>query len=176
MNSGPEQKDSTGSNSRSTRTASPESGGRLDRITDQTKGLVDDIKEWIDLRVRLVQLDLEERLETIANQTILTLVVIGIGAISIFFALIAAALGLGALFSNSALGFLAVSLILACTMWLVNRWRPRFVNAAIRTAARRGQEAVRKDVLRDAKSGQKVINAPLPPATGQNEKDSDERQ
>jgi len=171
MNSDTDQKET----SRQTSSESPEHGGRIDRITDQTKGLVDDIKEWIDLRVRLVQLDLEERFETIANQTILTLVVIGIGATSLFFALVAAALGLGSLLSSPALGFLVVSIILAVVMWFVNRWRPRFVNAAILTAARRGQEAVRKDVLEEAPADEVAQNAQLPLASEQKKNEIDER-
>ncbi len=43
-------------------------GGSIDRIADQTRGLVEDIKEWIDLKVHLVQLELEERFETLANR------------------------------------------------------------------------------------------------------------
>lgn len=116
---------------------SEQSAGRLDRITDQTRGLVDDVKEWVDLRIRLVQMDLEEKFETAANQAVLALVLAGIGATSIFFALVAAAFGLGQLLGHTAFGFLAVSVVLAILMWLVHWRRPRLIKTALLLPAQR---------------------------------------
>ena len=67
----------------------------MNRISDQTKGLVDDVKEWVDLRIKLLQIDIEERLETVANQAVSTVVVICLATASIFFGLVAAAIALG---------------------------------------------------------------------------------
>ena len=116
--------------------------GRFDRISDQTKGLVEDVKEWVDLRVKLVQLDIEERVETIANEAISTLLVIAVAAGSLLFLLIAAAFAMGALFGSNALGFLAVGVVLAIVSWSIARFKPKFVRKPVsaRRSALRGAD------------------------------------
>jgi hypothetical protein len=139
-------------------------GGRFDRISAQTKGLVDDVKEWVDLRVRLVQLDLEDRIDVIANQTILTLIIIGIGGASMLFGLFAAAFGLGILLGNNALGFLSISVLLGLATLMMNFVRPRFINNALLNVAKRGQSVATKDVQEQLKSDERALNPQLPEA------------
>jgi hypothetical protein len=139
-------------------------GGRFDRISDQSKGLVDDVKDWVDLRVRLVQMDLEDRIDVIANQTILTLVIIGIGGASMFFGLFAAAFGLGLLFGNNALGFLAMSVLLAVVTVLMNYVRPRFINNALLNVAKKGNAIAAQDVKKQLESDELALKPLLPEA------------
>lgn len=104
-------------------------GGRMDRIADQTRGLVDDIKEWIDLKVQLVQIELEERFETLANQILATLVVIVLAFITLLFALIAGSLAIGNWLGDPLWGFLVVTGVLAVITAVVHISKPRFVRA-----------------------------------------------
>ena len=140
-------------------------GGRFDRISGQTKGLVDDVKEWVDLRVRLVQMDLEDRINVIANQTILTLVIIGIGGASMLFGLFAAAFGMGLLLGNNALGFLAMSVLLAIATILMNQVRPRFINNALLNVAKKGQSVAALDVQKELESDELALKPQLPEST-----------
>ena len=104
-------------------------GGRIDRIADQTRGLIDDIKEWIDLKVQLVQLELEERFETLANQILGTLVVIVLAFVTVLFALIAASVAIGNWLGDPLWGFLVVTGILVIATVVVHVIQPRFVKA-----------------------------------------------
>lgn len=104
-------------------------GGRIDRIADQTRALVEDIKEWIDLKVQLVQLELEERFETLANNILATILVVVLAFITLLFALIAGALALGNWLGDPLWGFLIVTGVLALLTVAVHLGRPRIVKA-----------------------------------------------
>ncbi len=110
-------------------TQSPPDGGRLDRIADQTRGLIDDIKEWIDLKVQLVQLELEERFESLANHILATLLVIVLAFTTLLFGLVAGALAIGNWLGDPLWGFLIVTGGLALITVLVHLIRPHFVKA-----------------------------------------------
>lgn len=110
-------------------TDSAQEGGRLDRIADQTRGLIEDIKEWIDLKVQLVQIELEERFESLANQILATLLVIVLAATTALFALIAGALAIGNWLGDPLWGFLIVTGVLALVTVVVHLIQPRFVKA-----------------------------------------------
>ncbi|GMQ82491.1 MAG: hypothetical protein BMS9Abin05_1945 [Rhodothermia bacterium] len=110
-------------------TQSPPEGGRMDRIADQTRGLIDDIKEWIDLKVQLVQLELEERFESLANHIVATLLVIVLAFTTVLFALIAAALAIGNWLGDPLWGFLIVTGGLALITVIVHLIKPKFIKA-----------------------------------------------
>jgi hypothetical protein len=119
-------------------------GSRIDRIADQTRGLIEDVKEWIDLRVQLIQLEVEDRFETVANQLLSTMLVIVLAFTTLIFALIAASLGIGKLLGDPLWGFLATTLVLAAATIVVRLFKPRIVKAP--WANRSGMES-EKDVL-----------------------------
>lgn len=88
------------------------SANKLDRISQHTKGLVDEITDWVDLRIKLVQVDLQEKLETKKIQIGLG---VGMGLTAFFavmFLLTTIALGLGAWLGHPAWGFLIVTVLL----------------------------------------------------------------
>ena len=110
---------------------SPErEGGRMDRIADQTKGLFEDVKEWIDLKVQLVQLDLEEKFETIANQLLSALLVVVLAFMTLMFGLVAASLALGKVFGDPLWGFLATTAALAVITVIIRVVKPRMIRAS----------------------------------------------
>ena len=138
--------------------------GKFDRISGQTKGLVDDVKEWVDLRLKLVQLDLEDRIDVIANQAILTVIVAFIGGTSGIFALFAAAFGLGQLIGNTALGFLSISGLLALITFVMHKVRPKFINNVLLSVARKGQSVAEEDVKLQIESDEQALKPQLPEA------------
>ena len=48
-------------------------GGKLNRIAGHTQGLVEDLREWIDLRIDLAILEVEEKVDTLRNEVALGL-------------------------------------------------------------------------------------------------------
>ena len=138
--------------------------GRMDRISDQTKGLVDDVKEWVDLRVKLVQIDLEERIETVANEALSTLLVVAVMAGALLFCLLAAAFGLGLLLNSTALGFTIVGMALAAAGWAIARFKPRLVGRSRKPSGPKRAELKRTDgrLLSAQESGVKsqAVNRP----------------
>lgn len=91
------------------------------RVSDHASGLVDDVKEWAELRIELVRKEVERRIEgrlsTVKNQA----VVGALAAMTGYFALFALAFGLGALFGHPAWGFLAVTVLFAIATAVAKR-------------------------------------------------------
>lgn len=86
---------------------------KVERIAQQSKGLFDDVKEWIDLKITLIELEIRQKIEARRDDAI-TFALIGfLGVTALVFLLIAVALGLGAWLGHPAWGFLIVTGILA---------------------------------------------------------------
>ncbi|RMF60857.1 MAG: hypothetical protein D6746_06280 [Bacteroidetes bacterium] len=100
---------------------------RVGRIARHTRGLVEDVKEWIELRMQLVQAQIEERVEERINQAVLAALVAGVALLALVFALVAASLGLGAWLGHPAWGFLIVASVLLLLALVLHRLRPRMV-------------------------------------------------
>jgi hypothetical protein len=101
--------------------------GRLQRITEQTQGLVQDLTSWIELRIELARLEIEERIEARANDIALGVILAGLGALTGVFGLITVALALGALLGHAAWGFLIVTVLLGVTLVVVRAAQPELV-------------------------------------------------
>ena len=99
----------------------PAHRGKAGRVGDHASGLVDDVKEWAELRIELVKKEVERRIEgrlsTVKNQA----VVGALAAVTGYFALFALAFGLGALFGHPAWGFLAVTVLFAIATAVAKR-------------------------------------------------------
>ncbi len=100
----------------------PAHRNKVGRVTDHAKGLVDDVKEWVEIRVELVRGEIEALIDSRVG-ALRGLIIVGVMAgITGLFALATLGLGLGALFGRRYwLGFLVVSLILALATWLAKR-------------------------------------------------------
>ena len=101
--------------------------GRVDRLSDQTRGLMEDVKEWIDLRIQLIQVDLEDRIERIANELLSAVVVFVLLFLIIVFLLVGLALGLGPVLGHPAWGFVSVAGILVVMALIIHFIKPRFI-------------------------------------------------
>ena len=87
----------------------PTGRNKVERMSDHSKGLVADLKEWIDLKVELVKLDVQHELETKKNEFIVLAVVGAVSGIALLFLLVAIAFGIGAWLGHPAWGFLVVA-------------------------------------------------------------------
>jgi hypothetical protein len=97
-------------------------------MAEQARGLIDDIKSWLELRVELTQLEVEDRVEEKVNAVVVTAGLAGLAVVTALFFLVAAATALGDLFGNAALGYLAVAGFLSLVTIVTYLARPRFVN------------------------------------------------
>ena len=87
-------------------------GGKMQRIAAHTQGLFEDLREWIDLRIDLAILEVEERLDQTKNDIALGLILAIFGFFAALFALTTIALGVGWLLGHPFWGFLAVTVAL----------------------------------------------------------------
>jgi hypothetical protein len=87
-------------------------GGKMNRIAACTQGLVTDLREWIDLRIDLAILEVEERIDEFRNKVALGITFALFGFFAVLFSLTTAALGIGWLLGHPFWGFLAVSVAL----------------------------------------------------------------
>ena len=96
--------------------ALPAHGGPLDRVGQHAAGLVADAKEWVDLRIKLAQAEVMEKVDTEKNRVVarvVPLAVFGVMAgLGALFGLVAVALFLGWWLGHAAWGFLIVAVVL----------------------------------------------------------------
>jgi len=87
-------------------------GGKVQRIAAHTQGLFEDLREWIDLRIDLAILEVEERIDETKNNIALGLVLAVFGFFAALFTLATVAIGVGWLLGHPFWGFLAVTMAL----------------------------------------------------------------
>ena len=100
---------------------------RIQRIGQQTRGLVDDVKAWVELRMELTQIQVEDRVEERINEATSGVAVGLLGALGILFLLLAASIALGEWLGYPALGFLIVGGVILLITIALHVLRPRFV-------------------------------------------------
>jgi len=99
-------------------------GGKLSRIAGHTQGLVEDLREWIDLRIDLAILEVEEKVDNLRNEVALGLTLAFFGFFAALFVFATAALGLGWLLGHPFWGFLIVSTVLVLIVVVLAQARP----------------------------------------------------
>lgn len=97
----------------------------LARLREETEGLVADVREWVDLRIELAKIEVEERIDERLNQLLLAVIMAVILLFIAIFLLITIALGLGWWLGHPMWGFLIVTGVLALTGATLYRLRPR---------------------------------------------------
>lgn len=90
----------------------PEGRTKVARIGRQTKGLFDDFTQWVELRLRLFQLDVQDKIKTKANEAAIKVAPFIVAALAGLFSLITAALFIGWWLGHPAWGFLIVTAVL----------------------------------------------------------------
>jgi uncharacterized membrane protein YqjE len=109
-------------------------GGRnpVQRIGSQTRALFGDVTSWIELRLRLFQLEVQERIQRKVDEAIIKVAPVVVGILAGFFALITMALFVGWALGHPAWGFLVVTGLLLLVAGLLY--------ARSRRLGREGQE------------------------------------
>lgn len=128
--------------------------GKLGRIAGHTRGLVDDLREWIDLRLDLAILEVEEQVDTLRNEVALGITLAFLGFFAALFVFTTVALGLGWLLGHPFWGFLIVAVVLVAVVAVLARTRPDLVppsNLFERIRGRTDEAAADEDrPIRDA--------------------------
>ena len=83
--------------------------GKVHRIGSETRGLLEDFTSWVELRLRLVQLDVQDYIRQKIDEATLKAALVIAGLVSGLFMLITLALFAGWALGHPAWGFLAVT-------------------------------------------------------------------
>ncbi|ABC46314.1 hypothetical protein SRU_1877 [Salinibacter ruber DSM 13855] len=113
----------------------------MSRIASHTQGLFADLREWIDLRVDLAILEMEERLDAFKNDLALGLTVAVFAFFAAFFSLTTVALGVGWLLGHPFWGFLAVSVALILIIVTLRVTKPALMPPSNLFESLRGERA-----------------------------------
>jgi hypothetical protein len=98
--------------------------GKAGRVAAHVQGLLDDLRTWIDLRLDLALLKVEERIDELRNEIALGLTLAIFGLFAALFSLATVALGVGWLLGHPFWGFLAVSVALILIVVVLQVARP----------------------------------------------------
>lgn len=104
--------------------------GKLSRIVGHTRGLVEELREWIDLRLDLAILEIEEEVDDLRNEVALGLVVAFFGFFAALFVLTTAALGLGWALGHPFWGFLIISVVLVVVVAGLVQAHPKLLGSS----------------------------------------------
>lgn len=106
----------------------PSGRNKIERITLQSKGLVADLKAWVELKIQHTKLQIQEEIDERREDLVLVAAAGFFGLLGFIFALLTLALALGAWLGHPAWGFLIVTLLLlviAGLIFAVRRARQR---------------------------------------------------
>ena len=95
---------------------------KVESIAQQSKGLFDDVKEWIDLKIQFTWLDIQAKIDAVKQDALVGAIVAVLGILGVIFALLTGALGLGAWLGHPAWGFLIVTGLLFLIAGVVFWW------------------------------------------------------
>lgn len=110
-----------------------EDSGRLARLANEFRGLVEDVRTWVDLKLKLLEVQVEERVRDAVNRVAVTAFIAMLVFLSGVFVLVTAALALGDWWDSPTLGFLAVTLALIVITLLLYVLRPGLVRRRARS-------------------------------------------
>ena len=116
--------------------AAGEKDGRIDRIVNESRRLGDDVVEWINLRMRLIQLDFQEKIDEELDHIFSGVMVMVMFGIAIVMGSIGVALMLGRYLGDILFGFGILAAFYAIIGFIVLRSRPK-MSAGFRAARRR---------------------------------------
>ncbi len=92
--------------------ALPSHGGRIQRVQQHATGLAEDVKEWVELRIKLVQVEAENFVQKKVQTIVMRMIPLAIAGVAGLFLLVTLALFLGWWLGHAAWGFLIVTLLL----------------------------------------------------------------
>lgn len=111
-----------------TRVDEPFPARKVERMAQEAKGLVEDLTSWVELKLRLTQIEIEEKVEARLNKAVVGLIVGVIALVAVVFALAALAFGVGSWLGHPAWGFLAVAVLLFVVTGILHAVKPHLVD------------------------------------------------
>lgn len=128
--------------------------GKLGRIAGHTQGLVEDLREWIDLRIDLAILEVEEKVDALRNEVALGITLAFFGFFAALFVFTTTALGLGWLLGHPFWGFFIVSVLLLLVVVSLAKARPDLMPPSnlYDEIRRADDEASEEPPIRDARA------------------------
>lgn len=99
--------------------------GKISKIVGTAKSVTEELANVVDLKVKLVQTDIEDRVNEKVNMAIQKSIGIGLIGIVAFFALVGLALIIGDFLGNSGYGFLSIAGIVLIVTLTVGLIKPR---------------------------------------------------
>lgn len=102
-------------------------GGRFTRMAGESRALFDDLREWVDLRVQLVQVEIEERIEKMVNEAISMVMVVVVGLFALAFLLHGLAIWIGDALGAQQWGYLIMATVLGLITVILKTAKPDFV-------------------------------------------------
>lgn len=91
----------------------PSGRNKVERLGAQTRALAEDVTSWVELRIKLMQAEIQEKIQSKVNESIIKIAPIVVGALTGLFALVTIALFLGWWLGHPAWGYLIVTALLA---------------------------------------------------------------
>lgn len=103
--------------------------GKIDRIAKESQGLIDDIRDWVQLKVTGYILKVEDDRKYQSNAVLRYGIIVFLAATAAVFLLTASSLALGTVLGHTGWGFLVIAGVLtvaAGVLYLVQvRWRQK---------------------------------------------------
>ena len=115
--------------------ALPPGGSKLHRISEHAKAIVSDTQAWVDLKLKLTQLQMKREIDERLNRLIVNVIVAVFAGLAGFFALFTGAFALGAWLGHPAWGFLIITVILMLLAGIVRAAKPHLIRVAQERAA-----------------------------------------
>jgi hypothetical protein len=106
---------------------SPPAPGRIQRVTNETRGLAEDLTAWVELKARHTQMEIEETVELKLNHAVVGVIVAIVGAVAALFLLVTLAIGAGWLLGHPFWGFLVVTVVLFVVAGVVRALQPTLI-------------------------------------------------
>lgn len=119
QNNGLKDQDTGNRRSSGRKAAPPSANDAIDSITNQTRGLFEDLTSWMELKIQYVILDYQEQLTKKVKGAAFEIGALAIFGLGVLFGLVALALGLGVLLGHAGWGFLVVMLLLVLVALVV---------------------------------------------------------
>jgi len=104
----------------------PSGRNKVERISTQTRGIFGDVSSWVELRLKLFQVEIQERVQEKLNETVIKIAPVAAGAIAGLFALVTLALFVGWWLGHPAWGFLVVTVLLGLITAVLLARKKRF--------------------------------------------------
>ncbi|RMH54203.1 MAG: phage holin family protein, partial [Bacteroidetes bacterium] len=94
----------------------PDGRTKIDRITRHTRDLVQDVRNWVDLKLKLTRLEVQEQVDEALHQARIGAALAFVGFLAVQFLLVTLALLIGDALGHAKWGFLILTVLLVAVL------------------------------------------------------------